>query len=943
METAPQTNSPSYHRKKSAPLKLRTQGWITTDDDEILRRRLRGQQDGFRVRPLGSTQTIFSEYTVRAGDGAGYVVELRSITDPINSCTCPDHAINCLGTCKHIEATLHWLGRKHGARMKRAAREGHAKIEIFIDRRDDQIKVAWPRGSQGHAAPMRRRLKALFDDQGVLMGDPLTALPALERCMAAAAAAQKTQVRMSAHVGTWYAELDRRAAGIRARQVFEAEVASGKRNLNVVKLPLYPYQQEGMLHLAFGGRALLADEMGLGKTAQAIAACELLRQVRGIRRVLVISPASLKAEWEEQIVKFTDQPSRIIIGSRAARLQHYGAPSFFYLANYEQILHDVDEINTRLAPDVIILDEAQRIKNWQSKIANAVKRLSSPFAFVLTGTPVENRIDEIYSIMQFLDGRVLGPLFRFNRDFYKLDENGRPAGYKNLDVLHQRLRPYMLRRRKQDIEEQLPSRTDKTYFVTLDKEQAAYYEDYASRVARLAAMARRRPLTKQEMEKLQRGLACMRMVCDTPYIIDRTCQVCPKLDELRIILGEILAEGEHKIIIFSEWERMLVLVRGVIEKMKLDYAWHTGSTPQTKRRADIRRFKDDPRCRFFLSTDSGSVGLNLQAADIVINLDLPWNPARLEQRIARAWRKHQQRPVRVINLVSENTIEHRMVPLLAQKRNLAQGVVDGAAEYSEMTMPSGRAAFLERVEALMAVSPAVEPSQLPGPVSSDSAQRLREETRPLCDQRLDLLELHRTDVHPTVLAVADQVDEPLRASLKRAIAVSYGESGPNLEVIDRATFETIQRLMQSGILRPGTHASEALYQSASIQQGAAADRRRAALEQLSRADRPRKMAMLLIEGGFVVEACKPMRDAVEAATKALAALAGEHDTEIVPLRVVTSHLIGRGWLPADAVASIARLREIEAGIDETHARTLIEQSTKLLESAAKAVQDVAPP
>jgi SNF2 family DNA or RNA helicase len=269
--------------------------------------------------------------------------------------------------------------------------------------------------------------------------------------------------------------------------------------------------------------------MGLGKTVQAVAACELLRRSIGIRRVLVISPASLKGEWEEQIARFTDRPSHIIRGSRARRLRQYNQPAFFFLANYEQIRSGVAEINANLAPDVIILDEAQRIKNWQTGTAISIKRLKSPHAFVLTGTPLENRIDEIYSITQFLDPQLFGPLFRFNRDFYQLDEKGRAIGYKNLDRLRERLRPIMLRRRREEVEGQLPGRTVKTYFVAMHKEQTVRYKEYEAMVARLTAVARRRPLTKEEMERLQRYLACMRMLCDTPYILDRNCRIYPNI------------------------------------------------------------------------------------------------------------------------------------------------------------------------------------------------------------------------------------------------------------------------------------------------------------------------------------------------------------------------------------------------------------------------------
>jgi len=216
-------------------------------------------------------------------------------------------------------------------------------------------------------------------------------------------------------------------------------------------------------------------------------------------------PASLKTEWEEQIAKFTGLPAKLILGARANRLQQYRERSFFYLCNYEQVLMDVDDINRIVAPDVVILDEAQRIKNWQTKTAKTVKRLASPYAFVLTGTPLENRIDEVYSIVEFLDPAIFGSLFRFNREFYELDEKGRPVGYKRLDALRRRLRPIMLRRRKDEVEDQLPPRIVKSYFVGMEPEQRNRYEEYNDRVARLLAITKRRPLTKEEFESFSGG------------------------------------------------------------------------------------------------------------------------------------------------------------------------------------------------------------------------------------------------------------------------------------------------------------------------------------------------------------------------------------------------------------------------------------------------------
>src|SRR5207249_11826483 len=176
------------------------------------------------------------------------------------------------------------------------------------------------------------------------------------------------------------------------------------------------------------------------------------------------------------------------------------------------------------------------------------------------------------------------------------------------------------------------------------------------------------------------------------------------LAELEKILEECRENADVKVIVFSEWTRMLELVRGLCQRLKLGFAWHTGSVPQMRRRAEINTFKSDPACRVFLSTDSGAAGLNLQNASVVINCDLPWNPAKLEQRIARAWRKHQTRPVTVINLVSENTIEHRMLDTLANKQALAEGVLELRGDLQQIKMRSGRQAFLSKLEQIMCPS-----------------------------------------------------------------------------------------------------------------------------------------------------------------------------------------------------------------------------------------------
>jgi superfamily II DNA or RNA helicase len=648
-------------------------------------------------------------------------------------------------------------------------------------------------------------------------------------------------------------------------------------------VPLFPYQREGMLHLAFTERALLADEMGLGKTIQAIAACALLRRLGRATRVLVVTPASLKGEWEEQIRQFTDLPTRLVFGGLAARREAYDAGTFFTVVNYEQMIRDALEVNARFRPDVVVLDEAQRIKNWNTQTAQAVKRLKSRYAFILTGTPIENRIDELYSLMDFLEPRALGPLFRFNRDFYQFDERGRPCGYRELGRLHERVAPYMLRRRKSDVETELPDRTDRQHFVKLTPKQQAAYDEHHEVVAKLSAAAARRPLTQQEQDRLMRHLAMMRMVCDTTYILDPEVRDCPKLAELEKVLEECRDNEGVKVIIFSEWERMLELVRDLCRRLKLGFAWHTGSVPQQRRRAEINAFKGDANCRVFLSTDSGSTGLNLQNASVVINCDLPWNPAKLEQRIARAWRKHQTRAVTVINLVAENTIEHRMLETLANKQALADGVLDQRGDLGAFQLRSGRQAFLSKLKQLVGEArPAAtgdlksEISNLKSAKPSDRPRAFAEEARQqlgsalvACDERFP-----RDGTHSVLYVVVEgqaALHRPRLEALHSELCAELEAIAPvRLEVLDRATHEALERLIAAGLIAPISRAARPLHPLAETPSPLSAEELAKARTHRDLAVRKLKMARLLAEGGLPDEARPPLLDAALALARALA-------------------------------------------------------------------------
>ncbi len=314
--------SKTKKHKNNPQRRARPSGWSTSDADEIERRRLRGINEAIRIESQTQDDVFFGVFQTHSGSGRPTALRYAHWPNPSTAATAPTTASTAWAPANILRR--HCTGSSTGASAlsKKQPARGSPYIEIFLDRRDHQIRIRWPSGSQRRSRA-RDILAPFFVDENILAGEPLDTLPAMERAINAAHTAIRRRIRVSGELNAWLESLDRRAQQLRSRQHFEAEVTAGNASLDVVKHPLYPYQQEGMLHLAFTGRALLADEMGLGKTVQAIAACELLRRTLGIRRVLVISPASLKGEWEEQIAKFTDLPARIIQGPRAHRLRQY--------------------------------------------------------------------------------------------------------------------------------------------------------------------------------------------------------------------------------------------------------------------------------------------------------------------------------------------------------------------------------------------------------------------------------------------------------------------------------------------------------------------------------------------------------------------------------------------------------------------------------------------
>lgn len=699
-----------------------------------------------------------------------YRVALRGWESGESYCSCPDFRTNTLGTCKHILFALARVRRRFPPSVRGAAYVPDRIVVSLRYGREVELRLLVPPGLSSAAlrrlrpfltapipdAEVPSLLSALTAAAGIdpsapspgpapALGTatsqsphaaslPASRLAALLRLQAApgspweSAALAKPALRDPAIIPRIHPD----AAEHLRRVLFNRDIAglvdeirrdpaAHPLRCGLLRRELLPYQLDGIAFAVGVGRAVLADDMGLGKTIQGIGTAELLARWAGISRVLVVCPASLKSHWQTEIGAASGRSCRLVWGSIAERVAQYADGAFFTVCNYEQILHDLRHIEGT-GWDLIILDEGQRIKNWKARTSRTVKALRSPFALVLSGTPLENRLEELFSIVQFVDGRRLGPMFRFFDRHRDEAADGKVLGYKNLDELRARLRPILLRRTRAGVRMELPPRTTEIRRVPPSKTQLAIESEQRHTIGRILA---KKFLTEDDFLRIQRCLLLCRLAADCAFLVEKVPPArSSKLDDLSDLLDALLSANGRKIVMFSEWTSMLDLVEPILRRLKADFVRLDGSVPQKKRQALIGGFVQDPKRRIFLATNAGSVGLNLQAADTVVNIDLPWNPAVLEQRISRVHRMGQKKPVQAYLMVTEGMIEESMLATLQIKRDLAAAALDPESGVDVVRMGGGIEALKTRVRTLLDWKPATACGRGTGSVETET-ERLR--------------------------------------------------------------------------------------------------------------------------------------------------------------------------------------------------------------------------
>lgn len=437
-----------------------------------------------------------------------------------------------------------------------------------------------------------------------------------------------------------------------------------------LRATLRPYQHRGASWLAFlrqtGLGAMLADDMGLGKTLQALAILQ--------GRTLVVAPTSVLYHWAHELQRFRPD-LRVAIYHGPQRVLEPGAE--VTLSTYAILRLDVDRLAEPVW-DTVILDEAQSIKNPESQVAQAAYRLQAHFRLTLTGTPVENRLEELWSQFHFLNRGLLGGRQDFQQRYARPMTEGRPEA---LERLREKLKPFVLRRRKREVTPELPARTEAVLYCELSDEERVVYD--AIRAATLPQVIALLEAGGSVMAALEALLRLRQACCHTGLVPGQVAAISTKVSLLLERLEEALADG-HKALVFSQWTALLDRVEPHLRAAHLSFTRLDGSTRD--RAGVVRRFQDEAGPPIMLvSLRAGGTGLNLTAADHVFLLDPWWNPAVEDQAADRAHRLGQTKPVFIYRVVAQNTVEERILVLQERKRALAGAALDGTDQATAIT------------------------------------------------------------------------------------------------------------------------------------------------------------------------------------------------------------------------------------------------------------------
>lgn len=594
---------------------------------------------------------IFGEHLLTNERGIEYLLTFRDLKNQTGYCSCPDYRTNKLGTCKHLMFAFDHL--RKNLTPEYSSPPVYPFIEIYLDPfRDHKITWYYPDKLFGEVAELFYKYfgnKRYIEDRDAekLLG----LFNTLDRF-------RQIMVRP---------EVYEKVKNISEANTLKRAERENPLDFSIFKTELLSYQKEGVQFATFRKGAVIADELGLGKSIQAIATGIFKKEILGFTSVLIICPGTLKKQWADEIATFTHETALLIEGSPEQRKQNYFRDDYlFKVVSYETVLRDKALIKD-LEVDFVILDEAQRLRDYASRTSSIINSIRRKHALVLTGTPVESELIELYSIVLFADPELLAPLWEFSYQHCYFDSQTQNTivGYYDLAGLKEKLKPVLIRRQRKEVIRQLPNLDQFDVPVKLTPEQKKLHIRFAREIIQLLD---KKIVSSYDLQRVFTLIGKLRMVANAAYLVDHSAGHSPKIDELKhILLSKIhIKKSNQRVVIFTEWKQMQNMIGHLLTLNKLPYY----EAPKVAEKVDENALLNH---NIVLTGPEALKFIDLKAVDTFINMEVPKSVRERNDRFGKIGdlsRKGSH--FTIINLVAENSLEAKIASGLEIEFNLAE-------------------------------------------------------------------------------------------------------------------------------------------------------------------------------------------------------------------------------------------------------------------------------
>ncbi len=441
---------------------------------------------------------------------------------------------------------------------------------------------------------------------------------------------------------------------------------------------LREYQKQGLKYLISKKSVLVGWDLGLGKTHLSMAYCEGIKH-QNHQQVLILCPSAIIYQWKEEIEKFTDSKCIVINGPKPKRVKQWRYDAYYYITNYEKLRYDPEIFMKKWG--VVVVDECTKLKNPKAKLTLKAKELRAVKKIALSGTPIHNTPNDLYSIVNFLYPNLMGTWWQFANRYIVFEPrelgNGKIfneiTGFKNLDELHRKISMFFIRKKKEDVLTELPPVIYETLTCEMNKNQQNVYNIILSEI-----------LAKHDHENVLHLFTGLKLLSNHPTLLKETKgeKLIPfsslvndlSSNKLNMLIDFIEDNKSKQIVIFSQYTKILDIIA---KNINVPFVQFRGNQTKEQNNTALHNFKENKEIICFLSSDAGAYGVNLQNASILVNYDLPYNPSVYNQRIGREHRIGQKETVVCINLVTQSSIETKVLKILSEKQNMIDKIIDG--------------------------------------------------------------------------------------------------------------------------------------------------------------------------------------------------------------------------------------------------------------------------